>query len=602
MNKRTIALVWLLVAISGVGGFKGLEYSRKTASNEPIEDYAKLWKDARQDALKSPPPDREAELARAAPWRRNALGREFRKLDAENRQVYKKSLEAKLNDRANTFRGKWTDAVRNFSDEPSIDKMVAEVHEKHQEKLRDRLTPIDRAMHQRHPRIRLALDSFLGYCIFRSPEFKERLINQGIKLHLVDDGGNYKKRISTLEKGETPLALFTIDALITTSADLAGPPPAAIVMLVDESRGADAMIGSRQILPNLGAMNRKDVKIILTGDSPSETLARVVQSQFLRGTPAEAVEIVEDDPPEKKDAQSAQEKILDRFRADGQKPPAQPTAYVLWEPYVSMALASSPDAHVLVDSSYCPGFIVDVLVVQKAYMNRKENREQVQKIVRAYLETVHHHRNDMAKVVRADWQQMVDEKKFPRPLDETQAHRVARGIRWKNTSENYAHLGLLPGPRVEPLEQMIGRIAEFLDKKAGAVSKRLEAATLFDRGICQEISAGWRPPAEENLLTSDPTKKDIVRREDLVEVVGVSLKAISFLRGGARIDLALAGVELEDLASRMKNWPRYYLEITGHALGDTPEDRELAGKRRKRLAPGYRPGAWPKNASGPRWA
>ena len=52
---------------------------------------------------------------------------------------------------------------------------------------------------------------------------------------LVDDGADYSQRIEALQSGEIQLAAFTIDALITASAEL-GELPATIVALIDETR------------------------------------------------------------------------------------------------------------------------------------------------------------------------------------------------------------------------------------------------------------------------------------------------------------------------------------------------------------------------------
>jgi outer membrane protein OmpA-like peptidoglycan-associated protein len=428
----------------------------------------------------------------------------------------------------------------------------------------------------------VAIDSFLGYAIFRSPKFKERLIEQGIKLHLVDDHADYKKRIETLNKGDTPLALFTIDALIANSAAL-DSAPAAIVMMVDESRGADAIVGSSKVLANLGAMNRKDIKIVLTPDSPSDTLARVVRSRYLPNVPSTAFEAVEDDEPTKvQNPKSAQEKILDRFKASLQDPSAPPAAYVLWQPYVSMALGAGPDAQILVDSSHCPGYIVDVLVAQKAYLNDpkkgKEHREQVKKIIQAYLDTVHEHQADMAKLLREDWQQMVDDNKFPKTLEEEPSKQVAAGIRWKNTADNYAHFGVKPDSSVESIDQTITRIMEFL-AKAGVISKKLDPKVLYDAAIWKDVGEGWSAPRERVTSAADTVVK-VVSRQDCEEVAGVPLDPIGFQRGSERFSATLAEVPLKELAALMRESPRYYLEITGHAVGEDNEaNRDLARKR-----------------------
>src|SRR5262249_29868650 len=228
----------------------------------------------------------------------------------------------------------------------------------------------------KHPRTKLAIDSFSGYSVFRSEEFRAKLTaRSNIKLHLADDRADYKKRIETLKSGETPLAVFTLDALINNSA-LFGTPPATVVMVIDETRGADAMVSYKSALPSIDAMNRPDLKIVLTPDSPSETLARLVRSEFkLPKLPRECFV-----------AASDAEDVYKRFK---EADPKDPKAFVLWEPFVSKLLKEHPQAHILIDSSRFSGYIVDVLVVEKEFL--KKNREDVEAIVQAYFEAAATH-------------------------------------------------------------------------------------------------------------------------------------------------------------------------------------------------------------------
>ncbi len=66
--------------------------------------------------------------------------------------------------------------------------------------------------------VTLALDSFSGYAILRSPEFKTLLGQKRIRASLLDDGANYSQRIEALRRGDTDLAVFTIDALLKVCA------------------------------------------------------------------------------------------------------------------------------------------------------------------------------------------------------------------------------------------------------------------------------------------------------------------------------------------------------------------------------------------------
>src|SRR5207245_9208095 len=108
--------------------------------------------------------------------------------------------------------------------------------------------------------IKFALDSFSGYCVFRSDDMQRELASQGLQLDLVDDGADYTRRLESVRKGETTLAVFTIDALIKTCADI-GDLPATIVMIIDETSGADAMIAYKSAVPNIDALNQANAPI-----------------------------------------------------------------------------------------------------------------------------------------------------------------------------------------------------------------------------------------------------------------------------------------------------------------------------------------------------
>ncbi|MGE0607649.1 MAG: hypothetical protein AB7O62_11190, partial [Pirellulales bacterium] len=201
--------------------------------------------------------------------------------------------------------------------------------------------------------IRLSLDSFSGYAIFRDAAFKKSLQAKGINLETVDDQANYTARLEQLKNGRAPLAVFTIDALLKTSAAM-NDLPGTIVLVLDETTGADAVVAYQQAVPNIDALNQPDARFVATPDSPSDTLARVITARF-------SLPQLPDNPflPA-----NGAEDALKQFQSAN---PADPRAYVLWEPFVSKAL-ENPQAHVLIDSSKVRGYIVDVLVVQREFL------------------------------------------------------------------------------------------------------------------------------------------------------------------------------------------------------------------------------------------
>src|SRR5579859_735780 len=274
MRKWLTAFVWIVVVALGTGAsefYKTLRHPKKM--DEFVAEYEQAWANALKDVSKSAPPSADdiIKITKAPLAYHTALRKKFAEISDGNQKEYDRKAAQMLDDLEVKFNIKWEDAIEDGADSPPIEVIVNSVNEYHQEKLKKRLESANETMNNKHPRIKLALDSFSGYSVFRSREFLAKLSAQNIKLHLVDDDAVYKKRIETLQNGVTPLAVFTIDAFINNSAGAKtkdDEPPGKIVLVIDESVGADAMIGYEKTLGDLNALKQPGVKIVFTRDSP----------------------------------------------------------------------------------------------------------------------------------------------------------------------------------------------------------------------------------------------------------------------------------------------------------------------------------------------
>ena len=204
--------------------------------------------------------------------------------------------------------------------------------------------------------VRLALDSFSGYCVLRSEPFRKQLKAAGIKLVLEDDKADYMARARALQKAQADVAVFPLNSLIETGVKIS-EFPATIVMIIDETKGADAIVSYRTAVSSLEDLNCAAGRMVFTPSSPSEFLARVVVAHFNLPDLAETWWVHADGAAE----------VYRLFKA---APKTEKRAYALWEPYVSKALAE-PDAHVLLDSSRLKGHIVDVLVARRGFLKEQ---------------------------------------------------------------------------------------------------------------------------------------------------------------------------------------------------------------------------------------
>jgi outer membrane protein OmpA-like peptidoglycan-associated protein/ABC-type nitrate/sulfonate/bicarbonate transport system substrate-binding protein len=427
----------------------------------------------------------------------------------------------------------------------------------------------------------LAADSFSGYCVLRSEAFKQELRDRGIRVNVSDDKADYTARLEALRVGKVQLAAFTIDSLIVAGAK-AGDLPATIVFVIDETQGGDALVAYERALGSVQDLNDPAAKIVLTPNSPSEFLARVVLAYFSLPRLQENWMISADGAGE----------VYRQFRAAN---PAEKKAYVLWEPYVSRALQQR-GARVLLDSKQLKGYIVDVLVAQREFLRDKP--ELVRGVVEAYARATYRYTSEpdgLAKLVMEDARQTGAES-----LDAAQAKRIVEGIQWKNTLENYAHFGVVSGVEqggLPTMEDMIGNIMDVLLKTKAIASDPLggKYTTLFyDRILFELRAARFHPSQGLNVISGVSTTSNVetVRQEQplpalppeewnkLRPVGELRVAPISFARASANLSLD-SERELQDLARRLKTFPRFYVSVIGHARaeGDPEANRALAASR-----------------------
>ncbi len=440
--------------------------------------------------------------------------------------------------------------------------------------------------------IKVAHDSFPGYAILRSDAVRNLLSRQAIKLTFVDDKADYVRRTRDLKSGKVQMAVFTIDAYLKAGNTI-GDYPGSIVLVIDESKGADAIVAHKRGVPNIPNLSNPNARIVLTPDSPSETLARImINTMSLPSLPADWAS----------DANGSEDVYKKLKSAD----PDKPTAYVLWEPYVTKALAID-GVHLLLDSSKLKGYIVDVLVVQREFLDSQ--RELVTHVVQAYLRANYDYTNQndgLLSIIEADAKQYGDS------LSRNEANQLVKGIEWRNTVENYAHFGVITGAEAkdsEKLETMIGKIMQVLVKTKSLPADPLAGnyGNLFFEGILRSLhhdkfhpgmlNAGDSAGLEDIFVDTAPVVEEKVREDvtlnpltddnwnTLAPVAAMKIEPIQFGRGNARI-LPGSKRALADIASNLKSFPQYYLRVVGHTRkeGDPAANKVLATQRAEAAA------------------
>jgi outer membrane protein OmpA-like peptidoglycan-associated protein len=329
------------------------------------------------------------------------------------------------------------------------------------------------------------------------------------------------------------------------------------------------MVAYRDIVPDIDALDRADARIVATPSSPSETLGRVVLDKF-------SLEQLPDDPfIAENGAEAVYRRLISADRSS-------PRAYVLWEPFVSKAL-EEPGVEVIMDSSRFRGYIVDVLVVQRAYLI--DNEQQIDKVLRSYFRTLYEIARD-----DASRQQLVreDARRGGEQLTAQQAERLASGIWWKNTQENYAHFGLLGGRATLPgFGTMVPNIADVLIATGGIAADptggepgRVYAAAPLRRLQEDQFHPGLGGVDEPIRDAATLVELTDEQWDQLVPVGTLAVERLVFARGTARLTRQSEHA-LRELASTLDSFPQYYLVINGHARreGDPEANRRIAGER-----------------------
>jgi len=431
-----------------------------------------------------------------------------------------------------------------------------------QQQAQDQIAATSGTSPYRHE-ITMGLDSFSGYAVLRSPEFQKQLADRGIRIRNIDDGANYAKRSEGLEKGTLQMAAFPIDAYLKTMSE-SDYPAATIVAILDETRGADAMVGYKSKFPDIDRLNQGDVRFVLVGDSPSETLVRVVMKDFeLNRLEPSAIETV-----------NSPEELMARYRAAA---PSTNDVFVTWEPFVSQMLAND-QLHVLIDSSRFTGYIVDTLVVSRDYLLK--NGPVVESVLEAYFTALYAYRDENALIRLL----LDDAKSTKQELTAEQAKRLVAGIQWKNTQENFAHFGKRAGAVVH-IEDMLSRIANVLSKsgsRSGAGVGEKFNRYFFDRPIENLQTRNFHPGLASEAVRVE-TRLEALTEEQwdrLITVGTLSVPELVFLRGSANLSDQSKRV-LDDLFEKLQAWPQYYLIIRGNAsqAGDMQANIALAQQR-----------------------
>ena len=181
---------------------------------------------------------------------------------------------------------------------------------------------------------------------------------------------------------------------------------------------------------------------------------------------------------------------------------------------------------------------------------------------------------------------MDDARQQGTALTEPQAQKLVSGVWWKNTQENFAHMGLRQAQSIMHLEDIIENISDVL-VATGAIAAdptQGQPNMLFYDGILRTLhDSDFHPgAADEEIRDDQVTLRRLSEAEwqSLVPVGTLDVPQLIFARGSDTLTSRSQAV-LDKLVQDLADWPRDYLLVRGNASrrGDLDANKQLAAAR-----------------------
>jgi len=271
--------------------------------------------------------------------------------------------------------------------------------------------------------LRIGGDNYLGYWFLNSPELRKACARDGLQTQFSDDGGAYAERLKLFAEGQLDAIVLPISSYL-----LHGEPhqfPGVIVAAICESRGADGLV-ARQAISTIADLNNPELKVVYTADSPSSFLLDLTMADFDLHRLAE-------DPRWRTEVPGSRDVLRKAEKGEGD-------VFVLWEPDLSKA-RKLPGMHQLWGSDRFSGYIVDVLVIQRSYVQAA--KAQTELFLKHYFRTL--------RSYGADRERLLGEMSRSTDLKKDALETVLSTIEWFDLQENaHQQFGIAgrPGDRV----------------------------------------------------------------------------------------------------------------------------------------------------------
>lgn len=426
-------------------------------------------------------------------------------------------------------------------------------------------------------KIVVALDNWVGYFILRSPEMANAMRRAGYTLVCEDDQADYGRRMDRLKAGEIDFAVATVDSFILNGA--ARNYPGAIIMVIDESKGGDAILARKAKVPGLDALKgRSDIRVAFTPNSPSHHLAKAAADHFSAAelVPSGKLRI------ETNGSQKAMEKLL----------AGQADVAICWEPDVSRALAHEGIIKLL-GTEDTERLIVDILVAGRRTLQKRP--EVVQLLINTYFRVL--------KKYRENAELLTQQVKTDTGLSKDAVVAMLKGVQWVNFSDNcenwfgisapgqFADEGLIE--TIEASAQILQNAGDFSaapipDDDPYRLTNSRFLQTLFAKGLTGSFTSPTGASGAAGAINSFEAPFVLLsdKQWDALKEVGtLKVDPIVFQQGATELDM-IAKKVIDHAVERLKHYPNFRIVIKGHTdvRGDERQNVMLSKDRADAVA------------------
>lgn len=423
-------------------------------------------------------------------------------------------------------------------------------------------------------KITVAVDNWVGYFILQSPEMENAMRRSGYILICEDDQADYGRRMDRLKNGEIDFAVATVDSFILNGADR--NYPGAIVMVIDESKGGDAILARKDKVAGLDMLKgRTDVRVAFTPDSPSHHLAKAAADHFSvpELLPGGKLRI------ETSGSKKAMEKLL----------AGKTDVAICWEPDVSRALADK-NVVKLLGTEDTERLIVDILVAGRKTLQKKP--EVVQLLINTYFRVLKKHRDNPDL--------LTEQIRKETGLSKDAVAAMLKGVQWANFSDNCEKWFGISAPGQFADEGLVDTIvasARILQNAGDFNSTPIPdddpyrltnsrfLEELFANGMTGTFRSTTGTTGSVNSLEAPFNSLSDTQWQALKEVGTLKVEPIVFQQGTTDLDI-LAKKVIDHAVDRLKHYPNFRVVIKGHTnvRGDEKENNRLSKDRADAVA------------------